>query len=311
MRTHIILPQLPTLVEEISPKQAVYAIEPLNPGYGVTLANSIRRVMLSSLEGSAVTYYKIKGVDHEFSTVENILEDVVDITLNIKTLRFVVDSDEPVTLSLKSRGSKVVTGAEIDLPTGVTLVNPEAMVLTLTDPEATLDMELTVEKGYGFRKGEHQMNKKEVGLVAVDSVFTPIVRVSYDVQDMRVGDQTNYNRVVFSITTDGTISPLEAIQESSRILVEQFTAVVGEKVEVRSAIVKEEETEPEVETSQIKIETLEIAQRTIKALEAEGVENVAQLLQLSRKEIVAIKGISEKAVQTIEAQLETFGITLE
>lgn len=310
MRTHIILPQLPVLVEEISSKQAVYSIEPLNPGYGVTVANSIRRVMLSSLEGSAATYYKIKGVDHEFSTVENILEDVVDITLNVKALRFVVDTEEPVTLTLKSRGSKVVTGAEIDLPAGVTLINPEAPILTLTDAEATLDMEITVERGYGFRKGEHQMNKKEVGLIAVDSVFTPIVRVSYDVQDMRVGDKTNYNRVVFSITTDGTISPLDAIQDSARILVEQFTSVVGEPVEVRSAQV-EEEGESEVETSQIKIETLEIAQRTIKALQAEGIENVAQLLQLSRKEIVAIKGISDKAVQSIEEQLSQFGITLE
>ncbi len=310
MRTHIILPQLPTLVEEISTKQAVYSIEPLNPGYGVTIANSLRRVMLSSLEGSAVTYYKIKGVDHEFSTVENILEDVVDITLNIKALRFVVDSEEPITLTLKSRGSKLITGAEIDLPSGVSLINPEAPILTLTDAEASLDMEITVERGYGFRKGEHQMSKKEVGLIAVDSVFTPIIRVSYDVQDMRVGDKTNYNRVVFSITTDGTISPLAAIQDSARILVEQFTSIVGEPVEVRSAVV-EEESEPEVETSQIKIETLEIAQRTIKALQAEGLENVAQLLQLSRKEIVAIKGISEKAVQSIEEQLSQFGITLE
>jgi DNA-directed RNA polymerase subunit alpha len=311
MHNHIILPNTPILIKEVNSTQASYAIEPLNPGYGVTIANSLRRVMLSSLEGVAVTHYKIKGVDHEFSTIPNVLEDVIDITLNIKALRFTLTGKSSETLVLKAQGNKVVTGADIKLPAGVTLVNPENPILTITNKDTKIEIELVIEKGFGFRKEADQANQAEVGLIAVDSIFTPVTRVSYDVEDMRVGDKTNYNKVIFHITTDGTISPLDVITESSAILVEQFSALSGGVAEVSP--IKEDmisDTDVSVETSSIKIETLALPQRTIKALQDAGINNVAQLAQFTKKDLVELKGITAKSVEKITEQALVYDITL-
>ena len=309
MSNHIILPKAPVLVQEISPSQAIYAIEPLNPGYGVTIANSLRRVMLSSLEGVAVTRYSIKGVSHEFTTIPNVLEDILDITLNIKALRFDAVIDSPTIITLKAQGSKVVTGADIKLPGGVTIVNPEAPILTLTSKDTKIEMELVIEKGFGFRKDIEQDLQGEVGIIAVDSIFTPVIRVSYDVEDTRVGDKTNYNRVVFNIKTDGTITPLEVIQKSAIILVEQFSALTSEAV-VPVVEVKEEKNELAIETSSIKISTLDLSQRTIKSLESSGIKNIAQLAQFTKEDLLAIKGVSTSALKKLADQIAKYSITL-
>jgi DNA-directed RNA polymerase subunit alpha len=308
MSNYIILPKAPVLVQEISSSQAIYAIEPLNPGYGVTIANSLRRVMLSSLEGVAVTRYSIKGVSHEFTTIPNVLEDILDITLNIKALRFDAVIDSPTLLTLKAQGSKVVTGADLKLPGGVTVVNPETPILTLTSKDAKIEMELIIEKGFGFRKDIEQNLQGEVGIIAVDSIFTPVTRVSYDVEDTRVGDKTNYNRVVFNIKTDGTITPLEVIQKSASILVEQFNALTAEGAQVEE--VKEEKITPDIETSSIKISTLDLSQRTIKALESSGIKNIAQLAQFTQEDLLAIKGVSTSAVKKLADQIAKYEITL-
>ena len=308
MSNYIILPKAPVLVQEITSSQAIYAIEPLNPGYGVTIANSLRRVMLSSLEGVAVTRYSIKGVSHEFTTIPNVLEDILDITLNIKALRFDAVIDSPTLLTLKAQGSKVVTGADLKLPGGVTVVNPETPILTLTSKDAKIEMELIIEKGFGFRKDIEQNLQGEVGIIAVDSIFTPVTRVSYDVEDTRVGDKTNYNRVVFNIKTDGTITPLEVIQKSASILVEQFNALTAEGAQVEE--VKEEKIIPDIETSSIKISTLDLSQRTIKALESSGIKNIAQLAQFTQEDLLAIKGVSTSAVKKLADQIAKYEITL-
>lgn len=308
MSNHIILPKSPVLVQEISPSQAIYAIEPLNPGYGVTIANSLRRVMLSSLEGVAVTKYSIKGVSHEFTTIPNVLEDILDITLNIKALRFDAVIDAPTLITLKAQGSKVVTGADLKLPGGVTVVNPEAPILTLTSKDAKIEMELVIEKGFGFRKDIEQNIQGEVGIIAVDSIFTPVIRVSYDVEDTRVGDKTNYNRVVFNIKTDGTITPLEVIQKSASILVEQFNALTSAGAQVEE--VKEEKPALDIETSSIKIATLDLSQRTIKALETSGIKNIAQLAQFTQEDLLAIKGVSTSALKKLVDQIAKYDITL-
>ncbi|MEY2986317.1 MAG: hypothetical protein RJB24_546 [Candidatus Parcubacteria bacterium] len=308
MSNHIILPKTPVLVQEISPSQAIYAIEPLNPGYGVTIANSLRRVMLSSLEGVAVTRYSIKGVSHEFTTIPNVLEDILDITLNIKALRFDAIIDSPTILTLKAQGAKVVTGADLKLPGGVTIVNPEAPILTLTSKDAKIEMELIIEKGFGFRKDIEQDVQGEVGIIAVDSIFTPVIRVSYDVEDTRVGDKTNYNRVVFNIKTDGTISPLEVINKSASILVEQFNALTVDGAQVEE--VKEEKPALDIETSSIKISTLDLSQRTIKALETSGIKNIAQLAQFTQEDLLAIKGVSASALKKLADQIAKYDITL-
>lgn len=308
MSNHIILPKAPVLVQEISSSQAIYAIEPLNPGYGVTIANSLRRVMLSSLEGVAVTRYSIKGVSHEFTTTPNVLEDILDITLNIKALRFDAVIDSPTILTLKAQGAKIVTGADLKLPGGVTIVNAEAPILTLTSKDAKIEMELIIEKGFGFRKDIEQDVQGEVGIIAVDSIFTPVIRVSYDVEDTRVGDKTNYNRVVFNIKTDGTISPLEVINKSASILVEQFNALTVEGAQVEE--VKEEKPAVDIETSSIKISTLDLSQRTIKALETSGIKNIAQLAQFTQEDLLAIKGVSVSALKKLADQIAKYDITL-
>ncbi|MEX0597773.1 MAG: DNA-directed RNA polymerase subunit alpha [Candidatus Paceibacterota bacterium] len=308
MSNHIILPKSPVLVQEISSSQAIYAIEPLNPGYGVTIANSLRRVMLSSLEGVAVTRYSIKGVSHEFTTIPNVLEDILDITLNIKALRFDAVIDSPTTVTLKAQGSKVVTGAELKLPGGVTVVNPETPILTLTSKDAKIEMELVIEKGFGFRKDIDQNLQGEVGIIAVDSIFTPVIRVSYDVEDTRVGDKTNYNRVLFNIKTDGTITPVEVINKSASILVEQFNALTIEGAQIEE--VKEEKLVPDIETSSIKISTLDLSQRTIKALETSGIKNIAQLAQFTQEDLLAINGVSASALKKLSDQIAKYDITL-
>jgi DNA-directed RNA polymerase subunit alpha len=265
--------------------------------------------MLSSLEGVAVTRYSIKGVSHEFTTIPSVLEDILDITLNIKALRFDAVIDSPTIITLKAQGSKVVTGADIKLPGGVTIVNPEAPILTLTSKDAKIEMELVIEKGFGFRKDTEQDLQGEVGIIAVDSIFTPVIRVSYDVEDTRVGDKTNYNRVVFNIKTDGTITPLEVIQKSANILVEQFSALTSEAV-APVVDVKEEKNELDIETSSIKISTLDLSQRTIKSLESSGIKNIAQLAQFTKEDLLAIKGISASALKKLADQIAKYDITL-
>jgi DNA-directed RNA polymerase subunit alpha len=264
--------------------------------------------MLSSLEGVAVTRYSIKGVSHEFTTIPNVLEDILDITLNIKALRFDAVIDSPTLLTLKAQGSKVVTGADLKLPGGVTVVNPETPILTLTSKDAKIEMELIIEKGFGFRKDIEQNLQGEVGIIAVDSIFTPVTKVSYDVEDTRVGDKTNYNRVVFNIKTDGTITPLEVIQKSATILVEQFNALTVEGAKIEE--VKEEKPALDIETSSIKIATLDLSQRTIKALETSGIKNIAQLAQFTQEDLLAIKGVSTSAVKKLADQIAQYGITL-
>ncbi len=310
MPNHIILPKSPVLVSEVSSSQASYAIEPLNPGYGVTIANSLRRVMLSSLEGVAVTHYSIKGVSHEFSTIPHVLEDVIDITLNIKALRFNAVIDAPTMLTIKAQGAKVITGADIKLPGGVTIVNPEAPILTLTDKDAKVEMELIIEQGVGFRKEAEQVGQAEIGLIAVDSIFTPVVRVSYDVEDTRVGDKTNYNRIVFHITTDGTIAPVDVISKSAAILVEQFSALSGTVAPTAPSVEENEAAESNLETSSIKIDTLDLPQRTIKALETAGIKNVAQLAQFTQADLLEIKGLSAASIKKLIEQVAQYDITL-
>ncbi len=314
MHKHIILPNKPALVEEISSNRSKFSIEPLNPGYGVTIANSLRRIMLSSLLGTSVTYYKINGVDHEFTTIPGVLEDVLDITLNIKELRFETTLNEPIRVTIKSTGAKKITGNDIKLPAELVLINKDAHIMTVTEADKTIEMELIVEKGFGLRRGTEQHSKTEIGLMAVDSIFSPINRVSYEVEDVRVGDKTNYNKIILDITTDGSISPLSAIEQSATILIAQLECLAGD---ARSSMtfgngkVEDEYKEPTVELSSIDLNILKVTQRTIKALESAGILNVAQLAQLSKDQLSAIKGISAKAVDNLLDQLKQFGVEIE
>lgn len=220
----ILLPK-PAKIISKKENQARFEIEALYPGYGVTIGNSLRRVLLSSLPGAAVTQVKIKGVQHEFSTIKGVLEDVVIIMMNLKQMRFKMYSDEPQKAALKVKGEKEVKGSDFKLPAQVELVNKSCHIATLTDKKAELDMEIQIEKGIGYEPAERRKKegKLEIGVIPIDAIFTPIKRVSYKVENMRVGERTDFDRLYLDIETDKTITPEEAFSQATDILVKHFS----------------------------------------------------------------------------------------
>lgn len=210
---------------------AQFEIEGLYPGYGVTIGNALRRVLISSQEGAAVTSVKIKGVHHEFSTIPGVLEDVITIILNLKKLRFKLFSEEPPKAILKIKGRKEIKGSDFELPSQIELVNKEAPVCTITDKKKELEMEIQIEKGIGYEPVERRKKEKlEIGVIPLDAIFTPIRNVSFRVENMRVGKRTDFDRLFLDIETDGTITPKEAFARASEILVKHFS-LFGETYE--------------------------------------------------------------------------------
>lgn len=227
---------MPTTFDEqvIAPNESVLIWEPCFPGYGTTLGNALRRVLLSSLTGAAATAVQIESVDHEFATIPGIKEDVVDILLNLKNLRFSLDSDEPTQCSLEIKGDKVITGADLKMPTGLVCVNPEQVIATMTDKKAELNMVLTVERGRGYVPVEMRAKEtRPIGTLALDAVFSPVLHVGLEVENTRVGQNTTYEKLKLNVRTDGSISPKEAVSTSTKILLEQFDyifeSITGEK----------------------------------------------------------------------------------
>jgi DNA-directed RNA polymerase subunit alpha len=217
------LPNPPKIIEKKG-NRAVFEIEGLYPGYGVTFGNSLRRVLISSLEGAAVTSLKIKGIQHEFSTIPGVLEDMISIILNLKKLRFKLFSEEPQKAILKVKGEKEVKASDFELPPQVELVNKNARVLTITDKKTELEMEIQIERGVGYEPVERRKKEKlEIGLIPLDAIFTPIRNVSFRVENMRVGKRTDFDRLFLDIETDGTIAPEEAFLKASEILVKHFS----------------------------------------------------------------------------------------
>ncbi len=207
-------------------KRGVFEVEGLFAGYGLTVGNAVRRALLSSLPGAAVTEIKIRNASHEFSTLPGVKEDLVELSLNFKKLRFRVHVDEPQVLSLKVSGEKVVTGADIKTSSDVEIVNPEEMLATLTAKDAELDIEVKVERGLGYSPVEaRKEGRLAIGTIAIDAIFTPVIKVNYAAENMRVGDRTDYNRLRIEIETDGTISPSSALHKSSNILKDHFEKI--------------------------------------------------------------------------------------
>src|SRR3989339_242418 len=225
----IITPLSPRVVSE-SDTKGVYEIDALHPGYGHTIGNSIRRVLLSSLPGAAITKVKIEGISHEFSTIPDVKEDVISILLNLKQVRFLMHADEPQLVKISARGIKKVTAGDFDAPSQVEIINQETPIATLTSKDAKLELEATVERGLGYQPREVlEQEKVEVGTLTLDAIFTPIRKVNYEVENMRVGDRTDYNRLRFSIETDGTITPREALEKSIETMIKQLKAIIGFK----------------------------------------------------------------------------------
>jgi len=215
------------------PNEAVLEVEPLYFGYGTTMANALRRVLMSSLPGAAVTAVKIKGVDQEFSAIENVKEDALNIILNLKKLAVKVHSDEPIKLKLKVKGAKTVTADDIEKNSDVEIINTDLEILTLTDKKGEIDMEITVEKGRGYIPVEERSRDDlEIGTMMVDSVFSPVRNVGYQVENVRVGDITDYDKLTMNIETDGTLTPEEAVSQATKILIDHFSLLQGDKKNV-------------------------------------------------------------------------------
>ena len=321
METNISLPKAPKLVEQISPHRAILEIEELHPGYGLTIGNALRRVMLSSLAGAAITSIKIKDVNHEFSTLPGVLEDVVEIILNLKQVRFKVYSDEPQIVTLKAKGERKVLAKDIKTVSQVEIVNPDAHIATLTSKNASLEMEIRVEKGLGYSAIEsRKREKQEIGTTAVDAIFTPIKMINFEVEDMRVGDKTNYNRLRFNIETDGTITPAEALTNAANLLIEHFK-IVTIPIKTFKAEKKEEEKEEkplrkevlkeEFDITKTKIEDLKLSNRTQNILLNNHLKTVAGLLRLNERELLNLEEIGEKALKEIRKALGKLGLTLK
>lgn len=253
---------LPTKIEYqpgVRQNETIITIEPLFPGYGNTIGNALRRVLLSSLVGGAAVAVKIKGVLHEFSTISYVKEDVVDIILNIKRLRFKVHTDETVRLILRAKGEKEVTGADIESNSDMEVSNPESYVCSLTNKNAQIEIELFVRRGRGYLPTEaREKEKLEIGTIAIDALFTPMRSVGFQIENVRVGQMTNYDKVVMTVETDGSITGTEAVEEASKILVDHFAAVnasasglpLQEEKETEEPLMSTEEFQEEVSPQQ-------------------------------------------------------------
>jgi len=297
----------PTLasIDDHSATSATFVIEPLHTGYGMTLGNSLRRVLLSSIAGAAVTAFKIEGVTHEFTTVKGVKEDVVDIMLNLKQVRFRVFSDEPVIIRLIKKGAGVVTAADIKVTADVEVVNPEAVICTIDDPKTELVMDIVVETGRGYRTVEESANQRPTSdMIAVDALFSPVERVRYKVENTRVGQTTDLDKLVLTIDTDGSITPKEAFEEAAAILINQYTALAGQtRVEAAPALSREHESDDDSTKLMTPIEDLNLSARTTNALLNNEIRTIKDLVTLTDEELRELKGFGSKALDEVKEKL--------
>ncbi len=316
--TNIVLPSKPKIVLEKG-NLGAYEVDGLYPGYGHTLGNSLRRIILSSLPGTAVTHVKIAGVNHEFSTIAGVKEDVITILLNLKKLRIKMTTEESQVLTLKVKGVKDVTAGDIKVPGQVEILNPELHIASVTDKATELDMEITVARGLGYvSKDVLQKERVDIGTIALDATFTPIRRVNYEVENMRVGDRTDFNRLKLTIETDGTLTPHEALEKSIATMIHQLKAIVGFKEEEAAPVAAEpsesassEKKELDTEFLKTRIETLGMSQRTTNALAGANIRTVGGLVRKKEVDIENVEGLGPKGIQEIKKALSEFGITLK
>ncbi|MDQ5901503.1 MAG: DNA-directed polymerase subunit alpha [Patescibacteria group bacterium] len=323
--TKIILPSKPRLVKEEGNK-GVYEIDNLYPGYGHTLGNSLRRIILSSLPGASITSIKISGADHEFAVLDGVKEDVINIILNLKKVRFRLLTDEVQTLTLKVKGPKEVYASDIKSAGQVEVLTGDQYICEVTG-KIDFEIEMNIQKGLGYvSKEELQKEKMDIGHIALDAIFTPIRRVAYDVENMRVGDSTNYNRLIMSIETDGTYSPREAIEKAIEIMIVQLQAIhdfkgLDEKPEeIIEAVEKEvnevreaskDGSDDEKEIMKTRIEDLNLSTRTLNSLINGKIRTVGGIARKTESDLLELEGMGEKGIQEIKRALSNFGILLK
>ena len=323
------LPSKPKKVFEEG-NSGVYEISGLYAGYGHTLGNSLRRIILSSIPGAGITSVKIEGVPHEFSKINGIKEDVITILLNLKKVRFKMNTDEPQTAKISASGMTTVTAKDIDAPSQLEIMNKKEHIATLTSKEAKLNIEFTVEKGLGYvSREELKKDKVNIGTIVLDAVFTPIKKVNYEVENMRVGDRTDYNRLIISVETDGSITPAEALEKSIETMIHHLKAIIGfqekEEAEIKKASVEKKETEEEEDKEEEKkemeagdkevlktrVQDLELSARTLNVLETAGIRTLGGLAKKKESDLMEIEGAGKKVVQEIKRALGNYGLILK
>jgi DNA-directed RNA polymerase subunit alpha len=299
-------------VEEHSQTSNTFSIEPLHGGYGNTLGNSMRRVLLSSIAGAAVTSFKIEGITHEFTTIPGVKEDVVDIMQNLKGVHFRVYGDEPQELRVVKQGKGTITAKDITVNADVEVVNPEHVIATMDDPKAKLVIDLDVEIGRGYRTIEEVSVKKPSDHIALDAMFSPVLRVRYKVENTRVGQATDFDKLLITIDTNGSITPREAFEEAAAILVNQYTALAGktristeaEEAEANGSTSGEDDSEnDDSSVLNTPIEDLNLSARTANALINNDIHTIRDLFALNESELRELKGFGSKALDEVKEKL--------
>ena len=301
-------------VDEHNANSATFVVEPLHSGYGMTLGNSLRRVLLSSISGAAVTAFKIEGVTHEFTDVPGVKEDVVDVMLNLKGIRFRVYGNEVQSLRIVKKGKGAVTAKDIQTNADVEVVNPDHVIATIDDDKAQLTVDLTVEVGRGYRTIEEGTAKKASDMIALDAIFSPVLRVRYKVENTRVGQATDLDKLLISVDTDGSITPQDAFEEASAILVNQYTALAGKTRVATSEVVADTGAAGDGEFSSdmlgdepgalnTSIEDLNLSARTTNALINNDIHTIRDLFALNDAELRDLKGFGSKALDEVKEKL--------
>jgi DNA-directed RNA polymerase subunit alpha len=310
----ITFPSEPKILQQDENK-AVFEIEGCYPGYGITLGNALRRVLLSSLPGAAITGFKINGVHHEFSTIPGVLETAVDIILNLKQVRLKTHADGPVKIFLKGKGEKTLKAKDIQATSDVEIINKDAHIVTLTDKKAELDMEIEVCPGLGYEPVDMRKKERlEIGKVAIDAIFSPVKKVNFEVKNMRVGDRTDYNLLRLEIETDGSIAPAEALRQAGDILVKHFEIFKQTgKAEEKSVPAGKETKEKEeaADASKTKVKEMRLSSRTITALDEAGIKTAGGLSKKTEEALSEVKGMGEKGIKEIRKALKKLGLTLK
>ncbi len=290
-------------VEESSKTTASFVIEPLQAGYGNTLGNSLRRVLLSSVKGGAIVAFRVEGASHEFTTVPGVKEDVVDIMLNLKNVRVKVHTDEPIELRLEKKGAGVITAGDIKTTADVEIINPDQIIATVDDPKKSLVMDFVVEAGRGYETiEESSVARLHSDMIALDAVFSPVLRVRYKVDGTRVGQETNLDKLTLNVETDGSMSPREAFEEAAAILVNQYTALAGSTT-VEAAPALGQDVEDDANELNTPIEELNLSARTANALINNEIRVVRDLVTLSEQDLRELKGFGSKALDEVKDKL--------
>ena len=290
-------------IQDLSDNVATFVVKPLEPGYGNTLGNSLRRVLLSSINGAAIVAFKIDGVSHEFTSIEGVKEDVVDIMLNLKNIKFKAHTDSPVELRLEKTGTGIITAKDIQANAEMEVVNPDQIIATIDDDKTKIAMDIVVESGHGYKTIEEASEDRiHSDMIAVDAIFTPVLRVRYKVDNTRVGQVSNLDRLDLTIETDGSLSPREAFEQASAILANQYTALAGSTT-IEAAPALGEEAKDEASELHTSIEDLNLTARTTNALVNNDIRTVHDLVNLTEQDLRELKGFGSKALDEVKDKI--------